>query len=317
MTMKLHNQRQVRWSEFLTRFDYKIVYRPGKANGKADALTRRPGDLPEGVDERLENMEQVVLKPQNLPEQLRLLADSPPVQGRPSISDLMTEAYQTDPLPGKILEAIRTNSGLQEITVAECTEKEGWLRYRGSLYVPDSDELRLCIIQEHHDTALAGHPGRAKTFNLLDQGYYWKEMGRDVDRYVQNCHDCQQSQSSWYSTIGVIRPFSVPDKLWGGISMDFVVGLPECEGFDAIWAVVDRLSKMRHIIPCHTTVDALGLAELFLRKVIRLHGLPLTIISDWGLQFASTFWQQVCRWLRIDRRMSTAFTHRQMHRRNE
>jgi len=88
MTQKLLNRRQARWSEFVTRFDLEIVYRRGKSNGKADALMRRPGDLPEGRDERLTNMEQVVLKPQNLPEQLRLLADSPPAQGRHSISDL-------------------------------------------------------------------------------------------------------------------------------------------------------------------------------------------------------------------------------------
>ena len=76
MTKKLLNRRQAQWSGFLTRFDYKLVYSPGKSNGKADALTRRPGDLPEGGDERLENMEQVVLKPQNIPEQLRLWVDS-------------------------------------------------------------------------------------------------------------------------------------------------------------------------------------------------------------------------------------------------
>ena len=85
------------------------------------------------------------------------------------------------------------------------------------------------------------------------------------------------------------------------------MGLPECEGFDAIWAVVDWLSKMRHFIPCHTTIDALGLAELFLREVVRLHGLPQTIVSDRGPQFASTLWQQMCSRLGIDRRMSTAF----------
>jgi len=113
----------------LTRFDYKIVYRPGKSNGKADALTRRPGDLPEGGDERLRNMEQVVLKPQNLPEQLRLLADSPPAQGRPFIFDPMIKAYQPDPLPGKILEAIRTENGMQKITIAEFREDEGRIRY--------------------------------------------------------------------------------------------------------------------------------------------------------------------------------------------
>ena len=107
----------------------------------------------------------------------------------------MTKACQTDPVPGKILQAFQMNSGQQEITVAECTEENGRLRYRGNLYVPDSDELCLRIIQEHHDTALAGQPGRAKTFDLLDGGYYWKEMRKDVDQYVSNCHDCQRSRS--------------------------------------------------------------------------------------------------------------------------
>jgi len=69
MMKKLLNRRQARWSEFLTTFEYKIVYQPGKLNGKADTLTRRPGDLPERGDERLKNIEQVVLKPHNLPEQ--------------------------------------------------------------------------------------------------------------------------------------------------------------------------------------------------------------------------------------------------------
>jgi transposase InsO family protein len=64
---------------------------------------------------------------------------------------------------------------------------------------------------------------------------------------------------------------------------------------------------MRHFIPCHTTIDAVGLAKLFLREVVRLHGLPKTIISDRGPQFASTFWGQICHRLGIDRRMSTAF----------
>jgi hypothetical protein len=175
----------------LTRFDYEIFYRPGKSNGKADALTTRPGDLPEGGDERLKNMEQVVLKPHNLLEQLRISANETPGQGVPLISDLFTQAYSTDPLPNRILEAIRQGGSLKEITVAECTEQEGKVWYRGKCYVPEGDQLRLRLIQEHHDTALAGHPGRAKTFDLLDRKYYWKDMRKQVDQYVRNCHRCQ------------------------------------------------------------------------------------------------------------------------------
>jgi len=96
------------------------------------------------------------------------MVDSSPTQGRRCICDLITMADETDPLPGKIVEGIRTNSGLQEIAIAEFPEEEGRIHYWGNLYIPKDNELRLRIIQEHHDTAIAGHLGRAKTFVLLD-----------------------------------------------------------------------------------------------------------------------------------------------------
>ena len=93
--------------------------------------------------------------------------------------------------------------------------------------------------------------------------------------------------------------------------MDRVVGLPECEGFDAIWVVADRLSKWRHFIPCHTTIDAIDMAKLFVGEVVPLHGLLAMIVSDRGSQFALTLCGQVCSRVGIDRRMSTGF-HTQM-----
>jgi hypothetical protein len=104
-------------------------------------LTRRPGDLPEGADERLINIEQVVLKPHNLPEQLRISASDMLEQEVPSIADLFAQAYMDDPLPKKILSAIRQGDSLQDITVAECTEQEGPVWYRGTRYVPEGDQL--------------------------------------------------------------------------------------------------------------------------------------------------------------------------------
>jgi len=89
--------------------------------------------------------------------------------------------------------------------------------------------------------------------------------------------------------------------------MDIVVGLLECEGFDGIWVVVERLSKMRHFVPCHTMIDAPGMAELVLAQVVHLCGLPLTIVSDRGSQFASKFLGQICCCHGIDHRMTAAF----------
>jgi hypothetical protein len=162
--------------------DYEIVYRPGKSNGKADALTRRPGDLPEGGDERLKTMEQVVLKSENLPEQLRVLASD--LRKACTIHEQLGHATKDDDFVRKILEAVRQGTSMKEITVAECSEQDGRLLYRGKQYVPEDPELQLHLIMEHHDTPLAGHPARSKTFNLVSRQYYWKTMRKQVDRYV-------------------------------------------------------------------------------------------------------------------------------------
>jgi hypothetical protein len=169
MSKKHLNRRQARWAQFLSRFDYEIVYRPGKSNGKADALTRRPGDLPEGGDERLKTMEQVVLKPENLPEQLRILASD--LRGERSVQEQLEEALKQDGLVKRIHDAVRQGTSMKEITVAECSEQEGQLYYRGKRYVPEDPELQLRLIKEYHDTPLAGHPGRSKTFDLLSRQY--------------------------------------------------------------------------------------------------------------------------------------------------
>lgn len=89
--------------------------------------------------------------------------------------------------------------------------------------------------------------------------------------------------------------------------MDSVVGLPEFDGFEEIRFIVHRLLKKRPCIPCHMMIDALGLAEMFLWEVVRLHGLALTIILDRSRHSASIFLHQICSRLGIDRMMSTAF----------
>jgi len=132
-------------------------------------------------------------------------------------------------------------------------------------------------------------------------------MRKQVYLFVHNCHNCQRSRSSQHSTFGVLPPLPVVEKPWEDTAMDFMVGLPECEGFDAIWVVVERLSKMRHLIHCQTTIDAIEMGQLFVREMVPLHGLPATIVSDHGPQYTSTLWGQICSHLGIDRRMSTAF----------
>jgi hypothetical protein len=105
----------------------------------------------------------------------------------------------------------------------------------------------------------------------------------------------------------VLRPLPELENPAEDISMHFILGPSECEGFHAVWVVVDKLLKMRHCIPRHTPHDAVELAKLLFWEVVRLHSLPNTIVSERGPQFASTFWGQICNQIGIDQWMSTAF----------
>ena len=132
-------------------------------------------------------------------------------------------------------------------------------------------------------------------------------MQRDVDRFVKNCHVCQRSRTTRHAPFGILRPLPIPDRPWQDIAMDFVIGLPWSQGSDAIWVVIDRLTKARHFVPCRMSIDAAGLADLFIEHVSELHGLPNSIVSDRGPQFAAALWQRLCGRLGIDNWLSTAF----------
>jgi hypothetical protein len=127
-----------------------------------------------------------------------------------------------------------------------------------------------------------------------------------VERWVRNCHDCRRANPSRDAYQGVLRPLPIPEQAWRDISVDFITHLPESHGFTAILVVVDRLTKMRHLIPCRDTCDAEETARLFLQHIWKLHGLPTTIVSDRGPQFISKFWTHLNRQLYVKALLSTA-----------
>jgi hypothetical protein len=125
----------------------------------------------------------------------------------------------------------------------------------------------------------------------LKQRYWWYSMKRDVAAHVALCDTCHQVKAEHQRPAGLLQRLKVPEWKWEEIGMDFIVGLPRTrDGYDSIWVIVDRLTKVVHFIPVKTTYTGAKLAELYMSGIVCLHGVPKKIVSDRGTQFTSHFW---------------------------
>ena len=215
------------------------------------------------------------------------------VPGFSSFSDL----YSSDPFFGPIWSAVSAGTSMSY------TLHDGFLFRENRLCIPDYS-LRLQLITELHNE---GHIGRDRTLHLVATSYFWPTLHRDVERFVERCVICQTSKGQ-ASNAGLYLPLPVPTQPWTDINMDFVMGLPRTQrGFDSIFVVVDRFSKMVHFIPCKRTTDAVQVATLFFREIYRLHGLPLSIVSDRDSRFLGHFWRSLWKLLDTSLDMSSAY----------
>ena len=145
-TNRLLNYRQTEWSEFLSRFTFKITYRPGTLHGKADALTRQQDENEEENEECQAHRMQTVLKSQNL----GLLADILPINGRSHFDTLLDKAYEADPFPSEIIASLLNGQcTCNKISLDECEIRDECLYYRERLFVPDYPELQLYLLRQY------------------------------------------------------------------------------------------------------------------------------------------------------------------------
>ena len=132
-------------------------------------------------------------------------------------------------------------------------------------------------------------------------------MEEDVKDYVRACDTCQRNKSSRHRRYGQLEPLEVPYRPWSSISMDWIIDLPESNGYTQIWVIVDRFTKMAHLIPLPKKVTAKDIAKIFLQEIWKLHGLPTDIVSDRDTKITSHFWQVLMDLLGIKTKLSTAF----------
>ena len=136
---------------------------------------------------------------------------------------------------------------------------------------------------------MAGHFGSDKTFGQLSHFYFWPRMRSEVKKFVSRCRVCHHAKGR-SKNIGLYTPLLIPTRPWDSMRMDFILGLPRTQrGHDSIFVVVDRFSKMEHFIPCYKTSGATHIANLFFDEVVKLHGLPRSIVSDIDVKFTGHF----------------------------
>lgn len=277
------SRRQARWSLFLSEFDLKIHHQAGSLNTKADALSRRPDYVQQNSNSEPSNFQ-------------RLFKAA-------SIASLNANSEPSD-----FLQEVREHTATDHWSSrnkALFTECDGLLYKDNLLYLP-SNETRLHVLKKLHDHPTSGHFGISRTIDLVSRNYWFPKIKQFITDYVKSC-SCVTTKSVRHKPYGLLRPLQVADRPWSHITTDFIVELPRSKGFNAISVWVCRLTKMAHFVPCNTNVTADGLAKIFRDNILKLHGIPVSIVSDRGPQFISKFWKAFCKSLSISVDLSTAY----------
>jgi hypothetical protein len=276
LQQKIVTVEQQNWTAKLLGYDFDIVYKQGKLNKGADALSRihEAGEI------------------NAMHSQIKWL----------QIEQVKAENQRDDRLQ-KIMSDIQQNLE----TWPGYEYKHGVLMYDGRLVLSSQSMLIPFLLEEFHSTPQGGHSGFYKTYRRLAANVYWMGMKSTIQDFVRNCDICQRQKYMATSPGGLLQPLPIPNQVWEDISIDFITGLPKSKGYEAILVVVDRLSKYVHFIPLKHPYTAKSIAEIFCKEIVKLHGIPLSIVSDRDPIFISSFWKELFKLQGTKLKMSTAY----------
>ena len=321
MSVKRLSERQMRWRDMLSQFDFTIEYRPGTQNQAADALSRREQDLPVGQeDERFQAREMRLLDPKKVVKPIScrrayIMAAPARTEGQDEATALEDQWQQAKANDGIYLEAVEAIQQSRRtfpahlhlrVSIADCTVVDGGLLYRERLWVPNNEPLRTKILQSTHDSELTGHPGKEGMSAILRRKYFWPGMHDDVKRFVRNCDSCGANKVWRTRKSGLLRPLPVPERIWQEISVDYITDLPKSSDCRHILVITDRLGKGALFSPCQN-LETETFAKIIIQRMVCKHGVPTAITSDRGSQFVNPLWKRVCELLGIEQRLSTAY----------
>ncbi|KAJ9558426.1 hypothetical protein OSB04_013040 [Centaurea solstitialis] len=272
------------WRHYLD-YDCEILYHPGKGNVVADALIRKGGKVKPGiVDSRMGI----------IAYRISVVPDL-----KSEIKEWQEKASKEENLKSERM------VGFMDTLV---TNTEGLRCFGNRIWVSKLGDLRKKILVEAHKSKYFVHPGTSKMYHGLRQSYWWPGMKKDIAYFVERCVTCLQVMIEHQRPYGKLQQLPIPEWTWEHVTMDFVTKLPrKPKGYDTIWVIVDRLSKSAHFLPLKETYSMERLAKLYIAEIVRLHGTPVSIVSDRDAIFTSTFSQSFQREMGTRVNLSTAY----------
>ncbi|GJR54711.1 putative reverse transcriptase domain-containing protein [Tanacetum coccineum] len=168
--------------------------------------------------------------------------------------------------------------------------------------------LNCLMLQDNYKKARRELTELMNLNSLRERNYWWPGMKRDCAKYVERCLTCLKVKAEHQKLYGKIQPLEIPVWKWEKITMDFVTKLPRTtKKHDAIWVIVDRLTKSAHFIPIREKMPVHKLAKIYVHEIVARHGVPVSIVSDRDGRFTSNFWRDFQEELRTRLHMSTTF----------
>jgi hypothetical protein len=193
---------------------------------------------------------------------------------------------------------------LQELAISSPNSQgfslsDGVIRFKGRIWVGANTAIQTKIIQAFHSSALGGHSGIQAKYQRVQRLFSCQGLKTLVDSFVRQCTVCQQAKHKNYKYPWLLSPLPIPLSSWQDIAMDFIEGLPVSNGQSVILVVVDRFTKYAHFFALKHPYTAASVASVFLNNVVKLYGLPKSIVSYRDKVFTSAFWMSLFELLNI------------------
>lgn len=170
---------------------------------------------------------------------------------QPTLEDQIREAQESE----EEINTIKENMKKDE-AISFSIDEKGVVLFGKRICIPNKKELKDLILREAHESAYSIHPGSTKMYLDIKPYYWWSGMKRDIVEYVALCDICQRVKVEHQKPAGLLQPLKIPEWKWEEIGMDFITGLPRTPaGYDSMWVIVDRLTKVAHFIPARQPIQ--------------------------------------------------------------